>query len=77
MDHQGAGFAFDANMDFANMFAAPQEAFKPVDDTAGFYFADEAIDTTAASSFIDPVMFDTTQQSSFDMQHSLVRLSLG
>ncbi|EFQ94783.1 hypothetical protein PTT_07438 [Pyrenophora teres f. teres 0-1] len=61
MDHQGAGFAFDLSMDFP--------AFKPVDDTAGFY-GDEAIDTTttAASSF-DPTMFDT--QSSFDMQHSL------
>ncbi|KAI0580825.1 dual specificity mitogen-activated protein kinase kinase 1 [Pyrenophora tritici-repentis] len=64
MDHQGAGFAFDPNMDFP--------AFKSVDDTAGFFYGDEAIDTsaiaTAASSFA-PAMFDT--QSSFDMQHSL------
>lgn len=75
MNHQGAGFAFDTSMDYSSMFIAPQEAFKPEDDTSGFNF-DECIDTTAPSSFIDPVMFDTTQQSSFDMQHSLVRLSL-
>ncbi|KAG9188067.1 hypothetical protein G6011_01990 [Alternaria panax] len=73
MDHQGAGFAFDAtNMDFSNMFATPQQqTFTPADNTSGFFFADEGIDTTA-SSFIDPTVFDNTpQQSTFDMQHSL------
>jgi hypothetical protein len=67
MDFQGAGFAFDANMDFSNMFAAPQTS-KPADNTTGFSF-DEGIDT--ASSFIDPTVFDTPQMG-FDMQ-SLVR----
>ncbi|KAF1851596.1 uncharacterized protein K460DRAFT_272554 [Cucurbitaria berberidis CBS 394.84] len=74
MDSQGAGYAFDVNMDFSNAFATlpqQQQSFlKPVEgDTSGF-FADEAIDTSA--SFIDPAMFSTTpQQASFDMQHSL------
>ncbi|RYO38102.1 hypothetical protein AA0113_g11279 [Alternaria arborescens] len=73
MDHQGAGFAFDTtNMDFSNMFATPQQqTFTPADNTSGFFFADEGIDTTA-SSFIDPTIFDNTpQQSTFDMQHNL------
>jgi hypothetical protein len=79
MDHQGAGFAFDTtNMDFSNMFATPQQqTFTPADNTSGFFFADEGIDTTA-SSFIDPTIFDNTpQQSTFDMQHSLVSFLLG
>jgi hypothetical protein len=78
MDHQGAGFAFDMNMDFSNMFATPQQqqAYTPVDNTSGFLFADEGIDTSASTSFIDPTVFDNTpQQSTFDMQHSLVSLS--
>ncbi|KAL1795285.1 hypothetical protein ACET3X_007101 [Alternaria dauci] len=73
MDHQGAGFAFDTtNMDFSNMFATPQQqTFTPADNTSGFFFADEGIDTTA-SSFMDPTVFDSTpQQSTFDMQHTL------
>ncbi|CAG5138359.1 uncharacterized protein ALTATR162_LOCUS322 [Alternaria atra] len=74
MDHQGAGFAFDMNMDFSNMFATPQQqqAYTPADNTSGFLFADEGIDTSASTSFIDPTVFDNTpQQSTFDMQHSL------
>jgi hypothetical protein len=74
MDFQGAGFAFDANMDYSNMFATPQTS-KPADDTSGFFLADEGIDTMTATSFIDPTVFDTPQQSTFDMQHSLVRPS--
>ncbi|KAJ5055694.1 hypothetical protein J3E72DRAFT_227946 [Bipolaris maydis] len=67
MDHQGAGFAFDSNMDFSNMFAAtPETLFKPADNTSGFFFADEGIDTTA-SSFMDPVTLGTPQQGAFDM----------
>ena len=72
MDFQGAGFAFDENMDYTNLFATtPQQTFKPMDNTSGFPFADEGIDT--ATSFIDPTVFDTPQQSAFDMPHSLVR----
>jgi hypothetical protein len=76
MDHQGAGFAFDANMDFSNMFATPQQqSYTPADNTSGFFFADEGIDTSASSSFIDPTVFETTpQQCTFDMQQSLVSL---
>lgn len=70
MDFQGAGFAFDSSMDYTNMFAATPQ-FKPADNTSGFPFADEGIDT-ATSSFIDPAVFDTPQQGTFDMQHSLV-----
>jgi hypothetical protein len=70
MDFQGADFTFDANVDFSNMFATPQTS-KPADNTSGFSFADEGIDT--ATSFIDPTVFDTPQQSVFNMQHSLVR----
>lgn len=68
MDHQGAGFAFDSNMDFSNMFAAaPETLFKPADNTSGFFFfADEGIDTTA-SSFMDPITLGTPQQGPFDM----------
>jgi serine/threonine protein kinase len=67
MDHQGAGFAFDSNMDFSNMFAAtPGTLFKPADNTSGFFFADEGIDTTA-SSFIDPTTLGTPQQGAYDM----------
>ncbi|KNG48858.1 dual specificity mitogen-activated protein kinase kinase 1 [Stemphylium lycopersici] len=51
------------------MFAATPQ-FKPADNTSGFPFADEGIDT-ATSSFIDPAVFDTPQQGTFDMQHSL------
>jgi hypothetical protein len=77
MDHQGAGFAFDANMDFSNMFATPQQqAYAPEDNTSGLFFADEGIDTSASTSFLDPVVFSgTPQQSTFDMQHSLVSFS--
>ncbi|KAF5846020.1 hypothetical protein GGP41_008504 [Bipolaris sorokiniana] len=67
MDHQGAGFAFDSNMDFSNMFAAASETlFKPADNTSGFFFADEGIDTTT-SSFMDPITLGTPQQGAFDM----------
>ncbi|KAF1830831.1 hypothetical protein BDW02DRAFT_572611 [Decorospora gaudefroyi] len=71
MAAQGAGFAFDPSMDFSNFFATSQQSFKPVEDnTSGFFFADEGIDT-ATSSFIDPTVFEPPQQSTFDMQHSL------
>lgn len=67
MEHQGAGFAFDSNMDFNNMFAAtPESLFKPADNTSGFFFADEGIDTTA-SSFLDPTTLGTPQQGAYNM----------
>jgi hypothetical protein len=69
MDHQGAGFAFDSNMDFTNMFAATPDAtlFKPAGNTSGFFFADEGIDT-ATSSFIDPTTTSGTPQlGGYDM----------
>lgn len=67
MDHQGAGFAFDSNMDYSNMFAAtPETLFKPADNTSGFFFADEGIDATT-SSFIDPTTLGTPQQGAYDM----------
>ncbi|USP79151.1 hypothetical protein yc1106_06425 [Curvularia clavata] len=67
MDHQGAGFAFDSNMDFTNMFAATSATlFKPADNTSGFFLADEGIDTTT-SSFIDPTTLGTPQQGAYDM----------
>ena len=72
MDHQGAGFAFDSNMDFTNMFAAtPETLFKPADNTSGLFFSDEGIDTTT-SSFIDPTAMNTPQHGAFDMpiQHT-------
>ncbi|EOA91384.1 uncharacterized protein SETTUDRAFT_29926 [Exserohilum turcica Et28A] len=54
-------------MDFANMFAAtPETLFKPADNTSGFFFADEGIDTTT-SSFIDPLALGTPHQGAFDM----------
>ncbi|KAI4957846.1 hypothetical protein J4E86_004985 [Alternaria arbusti] len=72
MDHQGAGFAFDTNMDFSNMFATPQQqqSYTPADNTSGFFFADEGIDTSASSSFIDPAVFETNPQQC-TMQQSL------
>jgi serine/threonine protein kinase len=77
MDSQGAGFAFDATMDFSNVFAAPQQTFsKPEDNTSGFFFGDEGIDTTTAFSQIDtmnPALLSTPQLT-FDMQQSLVSL---
>lgn len=77
MDHQGAGFAFDTNMDFSNMFATPQQqqSYTPADNTSGFFFADEGIDTSASSSFIDPAVFETNPQQC-TMQQSLVSLLL-
>ncbi|KAH7390871.1 dual specificity mitogen-activated protein kinase [Phaeosphaeria sp. MPI-PUGE-AT-0046c] len=47
--HQGAGFAFDMNMDFSNVFAKPNE-----DETSNSFFfgGDEGIDTTV----MDPIM---------------------
>ncbi|KAL6706416.1 hypothetical protein ACN47E_005522 [Coniothyrium glycines] len=73
MDSQGAGFAFDANMDFSNVFATPQEAFnKPEDNTSSFFFGDEAIDTTTGFSFdiMNPELLSTPQMC-FDMQQPL------
>ncbi|KAH7394329.1 hypothetical protein BKA66DRAFT_456070 [Pyrenochaeta sp. MPI-SDFR-AT-0127] len=73
MDSQGAGFAFDTiNMDFS-AFTMPQQQqsfAKPSEDnTSGFFFGDEGIDTT--TSFIDPTVFNTPQEQSFDISHNL------
>jgi serine/threonine protein kinase len=48
---QGAGFAFDMNMDFSNVFAKPNEG----ETSNSFFFGDEGIDTT--TSLVDPIMF--------------------
>jgi hypothetical protein len=66
---QGAGFAFDSNMDFGNLFATkPNEG----NTSQNAFFGDEGIDTS--SSFMDPTMFSINpQQTAFDMQLGLVR----
>ena len=73
MDHQGAVFAFDTNIDFSNMFATPQQqqSYTPADNTSGFFFADEGIDTSASSSLIDPAVFESNGQQC-TLLHSLV-----
>jgi hypothetical protein len=84
MDAQGAGFAFDANMDFSSAFATmpqqQQETFmKPVEGNTStdFFFGDEGIDTTPGFSstfdMMNPALL-STPQTSFDMQQTLVRL---
>jgi hypothetical protein len=62
--HQGAGFAFDMNMDFSNVFAG-----KPNEDETSnsFFFSDEGIDTT--TTLVDPIMFP---QDAYNMPNSLV-----
>lgn len=83
MDSQGAGFAFDTTMDFSNAFATmPQQQqhslMKPAEDntSTGFFFGDEGIDTTTGFSqqfdTMNPALL-STPQTSFDMQHTLVR----
>lgn len=76
---EGAGFAFDAaDMDFSNVFATmpQQQSFaKPNEDnTSGFFFGDEGIDT--AASFIDPTVFSTPSQDMSYMPQNLVSLLL-
>lgn len=61
--HQGAGFAFDMNMDFSNVFAKPNEG----ETSNSFFFGgDEGIDTTV----MDPIM------DAFNMPQGLVRCHL-
>ena len=61
--HQGAGFAFDMNMDFSNVFAKPNEG----ETSNSFFFGgDEGIDTTASMT-MDPMM------NAFNMPQGLVR----
>ncbi|KAJ4365485.1 hypothetical protein N0V95_000420 [Ascochyta clinopodiicola] len=63
---EGAGFAFDtADMDFNNVFATMPQQQQPFakpneDNTSGFFFGDEGIDTTG--SFVDPTVFSTPSQ---------------
>jgi hypothetical protein len=65
--HQSAGFAFDMNMDFSNVFATkPNEG----ETSNSFFFGDEGIDTTASIA-MDPILFP--QHTAFDMQQDLVR----
>jgi hypothetical protein len=77
---EGAGFAFNtADMDFNNVFATmpqQQQSFaKPNEDnTSGFFFGDEGIDTTA--SFIDPVVFSTPSQELNYLPQNLVSVAL-
>jgi hypothetical protein len=62
--HQGAGFAFDMNMDFSNVFASkPNEG----ETSNSFFFGDEGIDTT--TTLVDPIMFP---QDVYNMPNSLV-----
>jgi hypothetical protein len=63
--HQDAGFAFDMNMDFSNVFATK---LNEGETSNSFFFGDEGIDTTA--SFLDPIMFP--QQTAFDLPQTLV-----
>lgn len=72
MNSQGAGFAFDASMDFTSAFAAPQSLFmKPAEDNTSGFFGDEGIDTT--TSFIDPTVFSTAQEQNFIPQNLVSR----
>ena len=64
--HQGAGFAFDMNMDFSNVFAKPNEG----ETSNSFFFGDEGIDTTASMT-MDPIMFNDPQ-TVFNMPQGLV-----
>jgi hypothetical protein len=68
--HQGAGFAFDINMDFSTVFAPKLNEGETSDS---FFFGDEGIDTTA--SIMDPILFAATHEHGmvFDMQQNLVR----
>ena len=63
MDAQGAGFAFDPVMDFGFM--------KPIENDASGFFGDEGIDTT--TSFIDPLMLATPQESTYMPQNLVSR----
>ena len=73
---EGAGFAFDtANMDFdlfATMPQQQQQSFaKPNEDnTSGFFFGDEGIDT--AASFVDPTVFSNPSQDMGFIPQNLV-----
>jgi hypothetical protein len=68
--HQGAGFAFDINMDFNTVFAPKLNEGETSDS---FFFGDEGIDT--AASIMDPILFAATHDHdmAFDMQQDLVR----
>lgn len=74
---EGAGFAFDtANMDFDLFATMPQQQqqqsfAKPNEDnTSGFFFGDEGIDT--AASFVDPTVFSNPSQDMSFIPQNLV-----
>lgn len=75
---EGAGFAFDtANMDFDLFATMPQQQSfaKPNEDnTSGFFFGDEGIDT--AASFVDPTVFSTPSQDMSYVPQSLVSMTI-
>jgi hypothetical protein len=69
--HQGAGFAFDMNMDFSTVFATkPNEG-----ETSNSFFGDEGIDTTGFSQSFDTMnsALLLTPQTGYDLNSSLVR----
>jgi len=70
--HQGAGFAFDMNMDFSNVFATKQNE----GETSNSFFGDEGIDTSGFSSQFDTMNSLLSPQMGFDLNSSLVRRRL-
>jgi hypothetical protein len=71
--HQGAGFAFDMNMDFSNVFAPKSNE----GETSNNFFGDEGIDTTTSfGQQFDPLhadMFSTTShEQTFVLPQNLV-----
>ena len=73
---EGAGFDMEFNNVFSTMPQQQQQSFaKPNEDnTSGFFFGDEGIDT--AASFIDPTVFSTpSQDMSFMTQNFVSGLS--
>jgi hypothetical protein len=67
--HQGAGFAFDMNMDFSNVFATTKQN---EGETSNSFFGDEGIDTTAFGQF-DTMNALLTPQMGFELNSGLVR----
>ena len=73
---EGAGF----DMDFSNMFAMiPQQQQQPFtkpneDNTSGFFFGDEGIDTT--TSCIAPNVLSTPSQDMSYMSQNLVGMAI-
>ncbi|KAF2820381.1 hypothetical protein CC86DRAFT_471467 [Ophiobolus disseminans] len=65
--HQGAGFAFDMNMDFSNVFATTKQN---EGETSNSFFGDEGIDTSNFGQF-DPMNSLLSPQMAFGLDSSL------